>query len=162
MLAECMDFFEKHLKDSGIKSRVYRTEKRLLNANESHIGAVLFQGEKWTPCKVTREFEKDSVPMKRTKIWERVTTLSVVIGDYTMPSCVKVFDEFMKTLPKGFYLDENWVGFEVKDVDWAEDEDSLLKSKTAVQILITCEGGMYVDTPFVTLKSIDLKEEQHG
>lgn len=153
-----MDYLETHLKKSGIKSRVYRVLKQLEQSNESHVGAVLFEREDWSRDKRVTQFEKDGVQMKRKKLWNRTTYLSVTIGDYTMEKCVMIFDEFMKTLPKGFALDDNWVGFTVEGVEWAEDDDNRLKSKVAVQMLIKCDGGMYIDEQVTRVSDIRIEE----
>jgi len=158
VLKVCMDYLEAHLKKSGIKSKVYRVLKHLENSNESHIGAVLFEKEEWSRDKRVTLFEKDGVQMKRKKLWNRTTYLSVTIGDYTMEKCVMTFDEFMKTLPKGFSLDDNWVGFTVEGVEWAEDDDNRLKSKVAVQMLIKCDGGMYIDEQVTKVNDIRIEE----
>ena len=39
------DYLIAKLKESGIKSQVYTTMKKLKQANESHLGAVLRNGE---------------------------------------------------------------------------------------------------------------------
>ena len=43
--------------------------------------------------------------------------------------------------------DGNWVEMEIGEVDWVQGEDTILKSKMAVEFDMTLTGGVYVDVP---------------
>ena len=58
----------------------------------------------------------------------------------------------MKSISKGLEVDGNWVDIEIGKADWVEREDSILKSKIAVEFDVTLTGGIYKDTDIITAK----------
>ena len=81
----------------------------------------------------------------RDRLWDRSTSLHVVIADTSEEKVEKILDSFLRKLKKGIDVDENWVNIVVGEVDWVEEGDSILKAKVAVQFDITFEGGIYED-----------------
>ena len=154
------DYLEDKLKESGIKSKVFKTEKDLKTTGATHLGAVLFVGE---------EFEKDGshkiyirddgTKVKRIKKLKRTTKISVIIGDYDEAKCSAIFSNFIGILDDG--IDDgngNFVEIKVEESDWVPEKDSLLKSKMAVQISIEFSGGIYKDIPFTKINEVEITD----
>ena len=83
----------------------------------------------------------------RKKLFERITVLHVVIGEYNEEKVENIFTKFLKIMSKGVEVDGNWVEMEIGEVDWVQGEDTILKSKMAVEFDMTLTGGVYVDVP---------------
>lgn len=134
------------LKNSGIKSQVYTNMKKLKQGNEVHVGAVLRNGETFTRSGSKRKFvDQEGRQKRRVKLWERNTSLHVVIADTSEEKVEEILEEFLRNLKKGIDVDGNWVNIVVGEADWVEEGDSILKAKVAVQFDITFEGGIYED-----------------
>lgn len=134
------------LKNSGIKSQVYTNMKKLKQGNEVHVGAVLRNGETFTRSGSKRKFvDQEGRQKRRVKLWDRNTSLHVVIADTSEENVEKILEEFLRNLKKGIDVDGNWVNIVVGEADWVEEGDSILKAKVAVQFDITFEGGIYED-----------------
>ena len=134
------------LQSSGIKSQVYTSMKKLKQANEVHIGAVLRNGETFTRSGSKKIYrDQEGQRKRRAKLWDRTTTLRVVIADTSEEKVEIILDNFLRNLKKGMDVEGNWVNIVVGDADWVEEGDSILKAKIAVQFDITFEGGIYED-----------------
>lgn len=134
------------LQSSGIKSRVYTSMKKLKQANEVHVGAVLRNGETFTRSGSKKIYrDQEGQRKRRAKLWDRTTTLRVVIADTSEEKVEVILDNFLRNLKKGVDVDGNWVNIIVGEADWVEEGDSILKAKIAVQFDITFEGGIYED-----------------
>lgn len=145
MVAE-KNYLIETLKSSGIKSQVYTEMKKLKQGNEPHVGAVLRNGETLSRSGSKRKFvDQEGQRKRRVKLWDRSTSLHVVIADTSEEKVEKILDSFLRKIKKGIDVDENWVNIVVGEVDWVEEGDSILKAKVAVQFDITFEGGIYED-----------------
>lgn len=134
------------LKNSGIESQVYTNMKKLKQGNEVHVGAVLRNGETFTRSGSKRKFvDQEGRQKRRVKLWDRNTSLHVVIADTSEEKVEEILEEFLRNLKKGIDVDGNWVNIVVGEADWVEEGDSILKAKVAVQFDITFEGGIYED-----------------
>ena len=134
------------LKSSGIKSQVYTNMKKLKQGNEVHVGAVLRNGETFTRSGSKRKFvDQEGRQKRRVKLWDRNTSLHVVIADTSEEKVEEILESFLRNLKKGIDVDGNWVNIVVGEADWVEEGDSILKAKMAVQFDITFEGGIYED-----------------
>nr|DAL92006.1 MAG TPA: hypothetical protein [Caudoviricetes sp.] len=134
------------LQSSGIKSQVYTSMKKLKQANEVHVGAVLRNGETFTRSGSKKIYrDQEGQRKRRAKLWDRTTTLRVVIADTSEEKVEVILDNFLRNLKKGVDVDGNWVNIIVGEADWVEEGDSILKAKIAVQFDITFEGGIYED-----------------
>lgn len=134
------------LKRSGIKSQVYTNMKKLKQGNEVHVGAVLRNGETFTRSGSKKTFlDQEGQRKRRVKLWDRSTSLRVVIADTSEEKVETILDTFLRNLKKGIDVDGNWVNIVVGEADWVEEGDSILKAKIAVQFDITFEGGIYED-----------------
>ena len=120
--------------------------KKLKQGNEPHVGAVLRNGETLSRSGSKRKFvDQEGQRKRRVKLWDRSTSLHVVIADTSEEKVEKILDSFLRKLKKGIDVDGNWVNIVVGEVDWVEEGDSILKAKVAVQFDITFEGGIYED-----------------
>lgn len=134
------------LKSSGIKSQVYTNMKKLKQGNEVHVGAVLRNGETFTRSGSKKNFvDQEGRRKRRVKLWDRSTSLHVVIADTSEEKVEEILGSFLRNLKKGIEVDGNWVDIVVGEADWVEEGDSILKAKMAVQLDITFEGGIYED-----------------
>ena len=134
------------LKSSGIKSQVYTNMKKLKQGNEVHVGAVLRNGETFTRSGSKKNFvDQEGKRKRRVKLWDRSTSLHVVIADTSEEKVEEILEAFLRNLKKGMDVDGNWVNIVVGEADWVEEGDSILKAKVAVQFDITFEGGIYED-----------------
>lgn len=140
------NYLIKTLKESGIKSQVYTNMKKLKQGNEPHVGAVLRNGETFTRSGSKKVYtDQEGQRKRRAKLWDRITTLRVVIADTSEEKVEVILDNFLRNLKKGVDVDGNWVNIIVGEADWVEEGDSILKAKIAVQFDITFEGGIYED-----------------
>lgn len=156
-MKEERDFIIKELQKAGVHGKIHDSLKSLKNCNETHVGAVLRVGEKLTRSKSKTIYEDQTGQrITRKKLFERITVLHVVIGDYNEENVEKILTEFLKGISKGFPVDGNWVEMELGDVDWVQGEDSILNSKMAIEFDITLTGGVYIDVP---MKAINMKYE---
>lgn len=134
------------LKSSGIKSQVYTNMKKLKQGNEVHVGAVLRNGETFTRSGSKKKFvDQEGRRKRRVKLWDRSTSLRVVIADTSEEKVEEILENFLRNLKKGIDVNGNWVNIVVGEADWVEEGDSILKAKVAVQFDITFEGGIYED-----------------
>lgn len=78
----------------------------------------------------------------------------MVIADTTEAKVEGILEEFLRRIRKGIEVDRNWTDIEIGDVDWVEEEDSILKAKVAVQFEVTLRSGIYEDR--------DLKQVEIG
>lgn len=168
MIGQCKDYLIQKLKDAGIKSKVHTSIKTLEKSNESHVGAVLFEGDSFARSgSKTTYTDQGGVKRKRTKIFNRKTSFVVVIGEYEESKCETIFESFIALLDRGIIIDDNFTAIEVEDADWVDENDSVLKAKIAVQVKITFDGGLYKDSTFGTMSELEqtleeVKEEDNG
>jgi hypothetical protein len=166
MIGQCKEYLIQKLKDAGIKSTVYTSIKKLEKSSESHIGAVLFEGDSFTRSGSKTIFvDQGGVKQKRVKIFNRKISFVVVIGEYNEEKCETIFETFIGLLDRGMLIDGNFTPIEIDDADWVDENDSVLKAKIAVQVKITFEGGLYKDSTFGTMSDIEQtleKEENNG
>ena len=109
------------LKNSGIKSQVYTNMKKLKQGNEVHVGAVLRNGETFTRSGSKRKFvDQEGRQKRRVKLWDRNTSLHVVIADTSEEKVEEILEEFLRNLKKGIDVDGNWVNIVVGEADWVE------------------------------------------
>lgn len=140
------NYLIKTLKESGIKSQVYTNMKKLKQGNEPHVGAVLRNGETFTRSGSKKVYtDQEGRRKRRVKLWNRSTSLHVVIADTSEEKVEEILENFLVNLKKGVDVDGNWVNIIVGEADWVEEGDSILKAKIAVQFDITFEGGIYED-----------------
>lgn len=165
MIGICRDYLVGRLREAGIKSNVHISMKKLKTSQESHIGAVLFEGDTFVREFGKRIYHDESGKHRRRKLFTRETSFTVVIGEYEQDACERIFERFMTLLDRGIHIDGNFTEVEPGEADWVDDDDSILKSKIAVQLKVKFVGGLYRDSDFAPIHELDVeikKEEAHG
>lgn len=157
MIAQYKDYLIKKIQDAGIKGKIYTSLKELKASQESHIGAVLFETDKFERSGSKKVFRDDTGKKKRIKVFDRKTYFSITIGEYKQDKCEEIFERFMTLLDTGIVINENYIPIEIENADWVDEKDSILKAKIAVQVLIRFDGGIYKDVSFAKLNDIDIE-----
>lgn len=153
-MKEERDFLVRVLKESGVKGRIHESMKSVRNCNETHMGAVLRMGEEFSRSSSKRRYtDQEGHRKQRNRLYERTTTLHVIIADSDEQKVENILTSFLKQLSKGFAVDGNWVDVEISEADWVEGNDSILKSKIAVEFDVVLRGGVYTETDI--LKTAD-------
>lgn len=157
LFSACKGYLLQKLKEAGIKTTIYTSEKALERCQESHMGAVLFENESDSRNAAKTFFSaKEGERNVRKKLMDRQLTFHAVIGEYTDEAAEKIYEDFLRGLGKGFYVDGNWVGIEIRGADWVDREDSILKAKVAVQATVVFTGGLYEDGPAAQLADVSV------
>lgn len=155
MYSESKQYLINKLREAGLRSKPYTTEKALLRCLDSHMGAVLFESESISRNgSKTRFRDQTGAQKKRRKIYDRGLAYTVTIGDYTDEAVEAMYERFLGSLDPGIMIDGNYVEILPEGADWVDDDDSILKAKVAVQIKIRFLGGVYKDTGFTAIKEI--------
>lgn len=156
---ECRDYLVNKLTESGIKTQPFITKKKLLASYEAHAGAVLFTKETFDRISAKKNYTDQSGDRKqRLKVFSREVTFNVIIGDASAAVVETIFEAFMANLDRGFMLDGNYVYIEPGDAEWADDDDSILKSKMAVNVEIKFSGGIYKDKALGKIPGFSIAE----
>ena len=159
------DFLIQALKNAGVHGKIHESMKSLKNSNEVHLAAVLRVGENFVRSGSKKKFiDQEGQRKQRSKLFNRVTTLHVIIGDSDEGKVEQILTEFLKKISNGLAVDSNWVGVEIGNADWVEADDSILKSKMAVEFDVTLTGGIYVDTNLlnVSVRNVDAEVIKAG
>lgn len=160
MISECREYLIDKIIKAGIKTKVKTTMKDLKASNENHIGAVLFEDDEFEKnIKKTFYVDESGNKKKRLKIFDRKTTFSVVLGEYEQSKCEVIFANFMVLIDAGFHIDGNYIEITPKKASWVDKDDSVLKAKVAVQVLIEFDGGIYKDSEFKKINDIGVEAE---
>ncbi|PHS34902.1 MAG: SON protein [Alkaliphilus sp.] len=160
MIGLCMEYLKEKLVQAGIKGMIRTTEKEVNLCRDSHIGAVLFEKEKFERADSKKVYYEGIAKKKRTKTFDRQAYYSVTIGEYSISKCEEIFLKFMESLDRGLLdLRGNYIYIEVEGAAWVDEKDSILRSKMAVQILISFRGGIYRDVTYKKLQDVSVEEE---
>jgi hypothetical protein len=160
MITLYKDYLENKLKEADVKGKIYRSMKYLKNSNSPYLGAILFEKEEFKKDGSKTIYDDNGTKIKRIRKLIRETWLSVVIAHSKEYDCEVIFSNFLKVLDKGIDDgDGNFVDIEVLDSDWVDEEDSILNSKIAVQILIKFTGGIYEDIQLVKITDMEIQHE---
>jgi len=154
MYSECKAYLIEHLKAAGIKTEPYTSMAKLTKSMESHLGAVIFETETVSRNGSKKQFTEDGARKKRKRVFDRNLTFTVTIGEYTDDAVETIYEAFLAGLDQGIPINGNFIPINVDDADWVDKDDSLLKSKIAVQVKVTFEGGVYKDTGFAKISEI--------
>ena len=140
------DFLVGCLTRAGIKSQVLKSWKELERYADSHVGAVLSEGQVLARDGSKRNYtDQSGVRCTRTCIYTVDSKFKVVIGDYTPERAESIFYAFLDEIDHGLHLDGNHVEIELGEVKWVEKDDSILKAEIACEIPVTFHGGYYKD-----------------
>lgn len=155
------DFLVKVMKEAGMHGKIHESLKSLKNSNEVHLGAILRVSENFERSGSKKKFtDQEGHRKQRSKLFNRITTLHVVIGDSDEEKVEKILTAFLENIAKGLNVDGNWVDIKIEEADWVEGDDSILKSKIAVEFNVTITGGVYVDTDIKHLELGDIEVAQ--
>ena len=158
MITECRKILIETLKAAGIRNKPYTSQKFLSLAQESHVGAVLFEKESLQKEPLNRVYiGEDGKKRKRKRLFSRMASFNIVIGEYTVEAAEAIYENFLEQLPAGFYVDGNYVNIEPNEAEWMDEKDHILKSKVAVQLLVLCNGGVYKDTDYLQTDKVDIQ-----
>lgn len=163
MYVACQKELIRALQAAGCVKQPFISMKKLLASSESRLSAVLSEDEAIERQKGKKFFtDENGKRLKRTKIFNRDITFTVVIGDYNNEAVEEIYEKFLKELADGIYLDGNYISIEPSDTEWNEEKDHILYSKVSMQVKITCHGGIYRDTDMVQVKDIDVDVRKEG
>lgn len=156
MISLYKDYLEGKLNDIGLKGKIYKSLKELKQFSGVELGAIL-PGEESFKRNGTRSYvEQEGIRYIRKKVYDRSTNIVVVISGKDDSSTDELMASFIAALDKGLEDNKgNWVEIECTKGDWVDEADSILRNKIAVQLLVTFEGGIYVDKATVPIKSIE-------
>lgn len=81
MIKECRDILLEALKGAGIRNKLYTSQKYLSLAQESRVGAVLFEKESLQKEPQNRVYTgADGRKRKRKRLFSRMASFNIVIG----------------------------------------------------------------------------------
>ncbi len=149
------EYLETSLKNGGMTGRIYQSVGEMKHAQGTFYGAVL-RGKDTPTRSKSKKFYRDQedCSMLRRKHYDCVTEYNVIIAAATEEKAEEVLEGFLVCLGKGFIDDNgNWVGIEPDEADWVDEDDSVLKAKVAVQVIIKCRYGIYTDAEAGALPS---------
>ena len=155
----CRKYLTETLKKSGIKTRILTSEKELFSTNESHIGAVITEKDNLKKSGEKRKFHTAEGSFLRRKKFDRIISFKVIIGDYTDERCEEIFKNFLQNLDDGIYIDGNYTEIDIGEAEWADKEDSILKSKLAVNFEVSFNSGIYSDCKNKKVKEVNVSVE---
>lgn len=163
MFLQCRNTLKDSLIAAGAKTKsVYTSRKKLSLCNESRVFAVLSEDDILRKDRSKRIYTDNSGRHKRRKKYCREASFNVVIGEYDIEKVEGLYNAFLDKLPEGIFVEGNYVDIEPTAAEWFDDEDTILKAKCAVQVKITCKGGVYKDTDFAKTSDVEItvkKEE---
>ena len=131
--------------------------KKLRMAGETHLGAVLHNGDMFERRNSRKRYEDETGKrmVRVTRIF-RTSSFNVVISDAEAARCEEIFKKFLLCIGDGVYVDGNWVDLEIGKAEWIEKDDSVLKANIAVQVEILFKHQrLYEDIP---VKQVNLRD----
>lgn len=165
MIVECRSYLENKLKEAGIKTNIFKEQKKLKSNQEQHTAAVLIEKEEIEKSGKIKIYIDELTPKKQKRIekFSRVVYFIVIIGDYDLTACATTYERFISLLEKGLYINGNWTEMSIEEIDWVDEDDSILKSKITVQMLFKFEGGIFEDTEFklINLENVTAEVENY-
>lgn len=156
------NYLVEKLKQAGIP-RIYTSMKKLSQANEIRLGAVLVDNEVFSRSGSKRTYiDQSGARQKRKKLFDRETRFKVVIAESDEDKCEAILIKFLEVIRKGLEHDRNWINLDIGDMDWVSEDDSILRAKMAVQFSVTFYGGVYKDVRLVSkpIGQIDIEKEE--
>lgn len=159
MYTECQQYLMDVVLAAGGR-QPFTSMKKLKMATDSRVSAVLCESDIVEKDKQKRIYTDQSGRHRRTKKYRREITFTVVLGDYSQEEAEAAYDKLLGTLEDGIYVDGNWVEIEPSRAEWVFTEDSILRAKCAVQLVIKFTGGIYVDTDFAKIGSVSVNAEK--
>lgn len=158
MFIECQDEMVRALKAAGCEREPFLSLKNMQLSAESRVSAVLCEEEL-----VERDSGKKvytaagGARLKRSRLYSRNITYTVVIGDYEQARAEQIYERFLEKLAAGIYVDGNYVSIEPSEAQWMGEKDHILHAKVAVQLKVVCSGGLYRDSDMGRLKEVEVQ-----
>lgn len=166
MIAVCRDYLIQKLKSAGIKSKVCTSMKDLKSYTDSHVGAVIPDGDSFNRSFNKKTYQDSTGKHKRRKVFDRESAFLVVIGDQDHIKASETFDRFMTSLDPGIMIDGNYTEIIVPEAEWVDKDDSILKVQIAAQIHVKFIGGIYRDTDYAKVSNYEVisieQEDRNG
>lgn len=161
MYTECQEELIRALKAAGCEREPFLSLKRMANSAESRISAVLYEDEQLERSTGKRFFTaEDGRNMRRTKLFSRDITYTVIIGDFTQESAEETYEKFLLKLKKGIYVSGDYVSIDPAEAQWMNEKDHILHAKVAVQIKVLCHGGLYQNTDMARLQDVEVEVQK--
>lgn len=137
-----------NLRNSGMRGTIHASLKSMKHDGGNHYAGILRCTDTPDRAKSIKNFKDQEGSMSiRRKYYEVTTVYNVVIAEQNEEKLEGIVEEFLVNLGKGFDDGSgNFVTVEPGEVDWVDEEDSVLKGKLAVEIPITMKYGIYRDT----------------
>lgn len=158
MYMECQDELVRALKAAGCEKEPFTSKKRLELSMESRISAVLCENDLIERASGKKFFTSaDGARLKRIKLYDRSITYTVVIGDYDQTQAEQTYECFLDKLAAGIYVDGNYVSIEPTEAQWMGEKDHILHAKVAVQLQVTCHGGLYRDSDMGKIEGVNVE-----
>lgn len=93
------------------------------------------------------------------KLFDRVITVGVVIGERNTEALEPLFEAFLASLDESFVHAGHTVGITLGEAGWMDEKDSLIKAKLAVEIPIIFTGGIYRPKRHGKIETINIERE---
>lgn len=160
------NYLIENLRSAGIKSTVHTSMKKLKLSGETHLGAVLHNGDTFERIRTCRTYLDESGNKKaRVTHLLRASSFNVVISDSDDEKCEQILNRFLIGIGDGLVIDGNWIDIEIGEAEWVEKDDSVLKAKIAVQVeIIFRKVRVYedVDVKQIQIGKIGTGGKEHG
>lgn len=154
------DFIVQALRTAGAKGTIHGSLKGLANCSDIHVCGVIRVEERFARSSSKRRFaDQQGLRKQRNRLFDRVTVMHVVIGDSKEELVEEILEKFLKNVAKGFPVDGNWVTAEIGDAEWVEKDDSILKSRIAVEFDVVLHGGVYADHDIIAARAGEIVPE---
>ncbi len=166
MYTECQAELVRALKAAGCEKEPFLSMKRMAASAESRISAVLCENDQVERTGGKKFYTSEEGKRRlRRKRYERDIVYTVVIGDFSQEKAEDTYEKFLLELKNGIYVDGNYVSINPSDSSWTAEKDHILYAKVAVQVKITCHGGLYQDADAGRVADVDIdvgKEGRYG
>lgn len=159
-MVEEKKFLVKKLKEAGLKGTVFESLKKMKLSNEMQFAGVFPAGDTLVRSGSKIKFvDEEGRRSSRHKLWARDTKLRVVIAGTSDEKVDEILVSFLRVVGKGLVIDGNWVDMELGELDWVDEDDSILKAKMAVQFDVTFKSGIYHQDYLLRQAGVEIKVE---
>lgn len=148
-MKSAIDYLTQCFNQTDKKGKIYTSLKKLKTSNEICSIGLIRVGESFARDKKRVAWDcaegNKTVRKIRQKIWKRTSEISVIIADSDDEKVELILEQFLVAVERGFYTDGNWTGIEIKEAEWMDEGDHVLKPKCVVQFSVIFTGGIYKD-----------------
>lgn len=141
------EYLHEALTAAGVK-KIYKSIKELKHAAGTQYGGILRAADKPVRAKSKKSYvDQEGITQNRDIRYNVETTYNVVIADADEDAAEVILEKFLLNLGKGYADDHgSWLKITPEETEWLGEEDNVMKSKVAIQILIRFEYQLYVDS----------------